>query len=376
MRILIVKLSSLGDVVQTMPVVHDIRQAFPQAQIDWVVEEAFAPLVQEVSGVRRVLPMAQRRWRKSWFSAPTKLERAAFTKLLQAQAYDAVIDFQGLIKSALVARSARLAPSGFCATYANASEACAYEWPVRWLLDRTFPMPRRIHAVARYRLLAALALGYSAEGANIYPLVPLPPGVPLSERYGVVLAHGTTRADNEWPQARWIALGRQLIDQGHTVELPQAGAAELARVQRIAAALGPQAHVWPALSLAQVAQRMAACSGVIGVDSGLSHLAVALDAPHVQIFSQPRAWRAGPVGCAYQVALGGTAAPGVPEVWAAWLAVGAAHATAHPGAPIGVPAGAAANLQTDAAANTPAAANGPTGAALELAPATSTRPRA
>jgi uncharacterized protein (DUF2126 family) len=137
MRVLIVKLSSLGDVVQTMPVVHDIRQAFPQAQIDWVVEEAFAPLVQEVSGVRRVLPIAQRRWRKSWFAGPTKLERAAFVKLLQAQAYDAVIDFQGRIKSALVARSARLAPGGFRATYANASEACAYEWPVRWLLDRT-----------------------------------------------------------------------------------------------------------------------------------------------------------------------------------------------------------------------------------------------
>ena len=109
MRVLIVKLSSLGDVVQTMPVVHDILAAFPRAQIDWVVEEAFAPLVQEVSGVRRVLPIAQRRWRKSWFSAPTKAERAAFTQLLQAQDYDAVIDFQGLIKSALVARSAQLA---------------------------------------------------------------------------------------------------------------------------------------------------------------------------------------------------------------------------------------------------------------------------
>jgi heptosyltransferase-1 len=199
------------------------------------------------------------------------------------------------------------------------------------MLDRLLPMPKRIHAVARYRMLAALALGFASEGANVYPLVPLPAGVPLSERYGVVLAHGTTRADNEWPEAHWIALGRQIIAQGHTVELPQVGAAELARVQRIAQSLGPQARVWPALTLAQVAQRMAACVGVIGVDSGLSHLAVALDTPHVQIFSQPRAWRAGPVGCAYQVALGGKAAPSVPEVWAAWLAVGVAYAQARPG---------------------------------------------
>jgi heptosyltransferase-1 len=335
MRILIVKLSSLGDVVQTMPVVHDIRQAFPQAKIDWVVEDAFAPLVQEVSGVQRVLPIAQRRWRKTWFSAPTRLERAAFAKVLQAQSYDAVIDFQGLVKSAWVARSARLTTQGFRASYANASEACAYEWPVRWMLDRLLPMPRRIHAVARYRLLAALALGYAVEGPNVYPLVPLPAGVELSERYGVVLAHGTTRADNEWPEAHWIALGRQLIAQGLSVELPQAGPAELARVQRMARALGPQARVWPALSLAQVAQRMAACAGVVGVDSGLSHLAVALDAPHVQIFSQPRAWRAGPVGCNHQVALGGLAAPSVSEVWAAWLAVQNAYAQVHPAAAAG-----------------------------------------
>jgi len=332
MRVLIVKLSSLGDVVQTMPVVHDIRQAFAQAQIDWVVEEAFAPLVQEVNGVQRVLPIAQRRWRKSWFAAPTRRERAAFATLLQEQVYDAVIDFQGLIKSALVARSARLAPGGFRATYANASEACAYEWPVRWLLDRLLPMPRRIHAVARYRRLAAQALGYEVQGANTYPLVPVMPDN-LGERYGVVLAHGTTRADNEWPEGDWIALGRQLIAQGHTVELPQVGSLELARVKRIAQALGPQARVWPTLTLAQVAQRMAALDGVIGVDSGLSHLAVALDLPHVQIFSQPRAWRAGPVGCAHQVAVGGNAAPSVSDVWAAWLAVSAAYAMAHAAVP-------------------------------------------
>jgi len=332
MRVLIVKLSSLGDVVQTMPVVHDIRQAFPQARIDWVVEEAFAPLVQEVSGVQRVLPIAQRRWRKAWFAASTRREREAFAKLLQEQAYDAVIDFQGLIKSALVARSARLAPGGFRATYANASEACGYEWPVRWMLDRLLPMPRRIHAVKRYRLLAALALGYELQGANIYPLVPVVPDN-VGARFGVVLAHGTTRADNEWPESAWIALGRQLIAQGHTVELPQMGALELARVKRIAKALGPHSRVWPALSLAQVAQRMANSRGVVGVDSGLSHMAVALDLPHVQIFSQARAWRAGPVGCAYQVAVGGNASPGVADVWEAWLAVVAAHRMAWPCAP-------------------------------------------
>lgn len=317
MKLLIVKLSSLGDVIQTMPVVADVLQKYPQAQIDWVVEEAFAPLVERVQGVRTVIPIAQRRWRKSRWAEQTIAEKNAFRQKLQAQAFDAVLDFQGLIKSAWVARQARLTHGGFTGTYGNASELCGYEWPVRWILQRTYPMPRRIHAVARYRALASAALGTDTTQAARYALthhgVPTP-GV-------VVLAHGTTRADNEWPAADWLLLARHLVAQGHHVALPQANAQESVFAHAIAAEIGPMAQVWPRLSLAQVLDRMANCSGVIGVDSGLSHLAVALDLPHVQIFSQPRVWRAGPVGCEYQVAVGGDAAPDVSVVWQAWLQV-------------------------------------------------------
>lgn len=317
MNILIVKLSSLGDVVQTMPVVHDLLQAFPGAQIDWVVEEAFAPLVQRVRGLRQVIAVAERRWRKSRWAPATRAERQAFVARLQQQRYDAVVDFQGLIKSALVARRARLAPGGFRATYANASELCSYEWPVRWLLDRPIPMPRRIHAVARYRQLAASALGYTPAEVPVYDLAATPVAAPPT----VVLAHGTTRADNEWPEADWVALGRRLAAGGFALALPQAGAAEQALASRIAGAIGEQATVWPALSLAGVLDHMAGAVGVVGVDSGLSHLAVALDVPHVQIFSQPRVWRAGPVGRPHQVPVGGDAAPGVDAVEQAWQAV-------------------------------------------------------
>ncbi len=328
MRILIVKLSSLGDVIQTMAVLPDVLEVFPNAQIDWVVEEAFAPLVQMAHGVHAVIPVGQRRWRKSYFSAATRAERRLFYARLRQDAYDAVIDFQGLIKSAWVGRAARLASGGFSTTYANGSDACSYEWPVRYLLQRSVPMPQRIHAVARYRLLAAQALGYSHM-----PLVQLP------ARYGwrfatqpqvvndmpeVVLAHGTTRTDNEWPDAHWLALARQLVAEGFSVGLPHAGLRELERVQALAQSLGPAACVWPALSLDALACRMAASSGVIGVDSGLSHLAVALDLPHVQIFSQDRAWRAGPVGRDYQTVVGGAQAPDVAQVWDRWQAVIAA----------------------------------------------------
>ena len=329
MRVLVVKLSSLGDVIQTMPVVADVLRTFPQAQIDWVVEEAFAPLVRRVQGIGRVLPIAHRRWRKDRRHPRHVQEQLEFTQALRAVAYDAVVDFQGLIKSAWVARKARLQPGGFSATYANASEACSYEWPVRWLLQRSFAMPRRIHAVARYRTLAHAALGCSMQGQPQYHLQVNRPGEDF-QLPTVVLAHGTTRAENEWPQDRWVTLGERLAATGLSVALPQSGETEEAfaqnvkrRVDGYALAL-PQpvnAVVWPRLSLEEVLDRMALATGVIGVDSGLSHLAVALNLPHVQIFSQPRAWRAGPIGQRHQVAVGGDQAPSVDEVWRAWQGV-------------------------------------------------------
>jgi len=322
LQLLIVKLSSLGDVVQTAAVVQDVLRRFPDAHIDWVVEEAFAPLVALVGGVRRVIPVAQRRWRKSRWSPVTRRERADFLRDLRTEAYDVVLDFQGLIKSALVARQARLLFGGFSASYANGSDACAYEWPVRWLLRRSFPMPQRIHAVARYRLLAALALGYSTqESAAVHWLLP----AASAPARTVVFAHGTTRPDNEWSPSNWLALGHQLMTQGFALALPQSNDAELALARTLAQAWGPQASVWPRESLADVTRRMAVCAGVVGVDSGLSHIAVALGLPHVQIFSQDRAWRAGPVGSAFQIAVGGTFTPDVPAVLQAWESVWAAR---------------------------------------------------
>lgn len=314
MNVLIVKLSSLGDVVQAMPVVHDLRTARPEAAIDWVVEEAFAPLVERVEGVRRIITIADRRWRKSRFSPTTAAEKADFLEQLRAVPYDAVIDLQGLVKSALVARKARLAPDGFTATYGNRSEECGYEWPVRFLVDKPVPMPKRVHAVQRYRTLAAGALGYTLAPVPVYELR----HVAVERQRAVVLAHGTTRPDNEWPEADWVALGQRLAAHGFDVWLPQANDAERALAERIAAAVGPRASLWPRLTLAGVLDHMAMASGVIGVDSGLSHMAVALDLPHVQVFSYPRAWRAGPVGRAHQKPVGGERAPTIDEVWQAW----------------------------------------------------------
>lgn len=320
MRILVVKLSSLGDVVQTLPVLHDIDRHLPDARIDWVVEEAFAPLVRRAQRLERVLPIAQRRWRKSRRTPETRAQQREFDEALRREAYDAVIDCQGLIKSALVARRARLAPGGFSATFGNASELCGYEWPVRWILKRSVPMPRRIHAVARTRLLAARALGYDhpqlLEAPPVYPW----PRHEAAQPPQVLLAHGTTRADNEWPAAHWIDIGRRLAEGGFAVLLPQASPAEERLAGEVAAAIGPAARVLPRMGLPALLDVMQGTSGLVGVDSGVAHMGVALDLPVVEIFSQPRAWRAGPVGRPHQMSVGGERAPTPHAVWDAWQA--------------------------------------------------------
>jgi heptosyltransferase-1 len=319
LKILVVKLSSLGDVIQTLPVLHDMQAHLPGVQLDWVVEEAFAGLLDRVPGINRVLRCAQRRWRKTPLAAQTRAQQRQFVAELRAVAYDVVIDFQGLIKSALIARQARLSAQGFSVTYANRSEQCAYEWPVRWLLKRVVPMPKRIHAVARYRVLAAQALGYASTALAQTPARYPWPRLVAGQR-AVFFAHGTTRADNQWPLAAWLALGRLCIASGFAVWIPQAGAHEQAFAQQLQAALGPKAQALLPMSLPQVLDLMADCTGVIGVDSGLAHLAVALNLPVVQLFSQPRIGRAGPVGQAHQCAIGGDHVPSVAEAWQAWQA--------------------------------------------------------
>ncbi|MEP7101712.1 MAG: lipopolysaccharide heptosyltransferase I, partial [Burkholderiales bacterium] len=289
MRVLIVKLSSLGDVVHAMPVVHDIRAAFPDALIDWVVEPGFAPLVRRVEGIHEVIECALRRWSKAWWTGGVRSEWRAFKARLQAHRYDAVLDLQGLTKSALIAKLAKLTPTGASYGLANRTEGASHEPPARWLVDHAIRIEPRIHALDRSRVLASKALGYALEGPPRFGLRAKP--VANSGPPTLVLVHGTSRDDKLWPEASWIALGQRAIREGWRIALPHAGAVELARAQRIAGALGEPASVWPAMSLDALVDKLGDTQGVIGVDSGLSHIAVALNLPHVQIYNWPTAWR-------------------------------------------------------------------------------------
>ena len=335
MRVLIVKLSSLGDVVHTLPVVHDMLTAHPEATIDWVVEPGFAPLLRRVQGVSTVIECALRRWTGAWWTSGVRAEWRAFRTQLREQRYDAVIDFQGLTKSAVIARMARLSEQGARYGLANRTEGASHEPPARWLVDHAVYIEPRTHALDRARELAARALGYTVQGPPRFGLLaagaalhgtstPAPTPTPT-----LVFVHGTSRDDKLWPEASWVALGRQVIAQGWRIALPQAGGAERERAERIAQALGASAEVWPLMSLDSLVDRLSGTQGVIGVDSGVSHIAVALDLPHVQIYNFPTAWRTGPLashGHVHQTVVEAAPTPRVDDVWAAWAQVRAARA--------------------------------------------------
>lgn len=328
MKILIVKLSSLGDVVHAMAALQDMRRALPKAQIDWVVERSFAPLVRRCQGINRVIESDQRCWRKAPFSRSTRAAWRAFKTELQQEAYDVVLDLQGLSKSAWVAWLARLSPQGQRFAMANQTDGSSYEAPTRWLAHVALTLPSHIHAVDRARQMCAMALHYTSNFELSFGLAEHTDSASEATEIRafceagqpqVALVHGTSRADKEWPLAHWRALASQLNQAGFSVLLPHGNDAEEHTAHAIAECL-LQVQVLPRLGLDALTDVLANCAGVIGVDSGVSHIAVALDLPHVQIYNFDTAWRTGPQS-KRQVSVYAQPVPAVAQVWQAWLLV-------------------------------------------------------
>ena len=264
----------MGDVVHTLPVVADIARAFPHARIDWVVEEAFAAIPALHPGVTRVLPVALRRWRR----AP--LSRRNWGELLEARAavrrtrYHDVIDCQGLVKSALVARWARGPVTGFSAASAREPLASLF-------YRRRVVVPRTLHAIERSRRLAGAALGYVPEGAPRF-------GLRLGEESAsqppfALLLTNASRATKLWPDERWIELERWLAARGISSRLAWGSAGE-ERATRARAASMRSARVLESLGLDELARIAAGARLVVGLDTGLTHLAAAIGAPTLGIF--------------------------------------------------------------------------------------------
>lgn len=298
MRILLVKTSSLGDVIHNLPVVSDIRRHFPDASVDWCVEEGFAAIPRLHPAVDVVIPVAIRRWRKAPFAARTWREFATFRAQMGRQAYDAVIDTQGLLKSALIARRARGPLSGYAADSAREPLAAR-------LYDRRFNVATGEHAVRRNRQLAAAALGYVAEGEADYGIAaPAAAFAWLPTAPYVVFLTATSRDDKLWPEPHWTSLGQQLQALGYCVVLPGGSPAERERAARLAAGIDG-AVAAPPLAIRDLASLLAGACAAVGVDTGLSHLAVALATPTVALYVATDPGLTGVLGSGFHRNLGG-----------------------------------------------------------------------
>lgn len=311
MRILLVKTSSLGDVIHNLPVASDLRRMFPEARIDWCVEEAFSDIPRLHPEVAEIIPVAIRRWRKALCRRSTWHEIGEFRKRLAQREYDAVLDTQGLVKSGLITLFAR----GRCHGYAA---EVAREPLASWFYDRTYVIPPNAHAVERNRWLGAAAFGYPVDLPLDYGIAAPSVVFPwlTAERHAVLLT-ATSRDDKLWKEDNWTAVARHLLDRGLTPILPSGNPEERQRAERIAARV-PGAVVAPPLSLRELAGLIGHAGLAIGVDTGLVHLATALGVPTIALFVATNPALTGVYGTRAFRNLGGPGqAPTVPDVLAA-----------------------------------------------------------
>ncbi len=291
LNILLVRVSSLGDVLHNLPMVADILRHYPDANIDWVVEEGYVSLVRLNPHVRNIIPFALRRWRKSLGKKATRDEIRQFFKMLRREQYDYVFDTQGLLKTGIIMGAARIVKGGSKVGLANGSEGSGYEAISRIFHTRSIALDARTHAVARGRMVAAAALGYSADSAPDFGL-PGPDSARLlawmPEQDYAVFFHGTARDAKKWAPENWIAAGAALAPM--PVLLAWGTAAEKQEAELLAASL-PNARVLPKLSMDEAVALARHAALAIGVDTGLTHIAAAFGRPTVELYCDSPKWK-------------------------------------------------------------------------------------
>jgi len=311
-KILLVKLSSFGDVLHNLPIVWDLRNRLPDAQIDWIVEEAYVHLLEPLRttatfrGIDRIVPVAFRRWRKSLYSVKTWREFFVMRKLLQATAYDVVLELQGLLKSALVCALAKKSDQAIVSGLANATEHSGYEPMARMFYTESVHVPVKCHAIDRSRWVMCSAFDWPLLNRNeepplFYPptfveqLAPLsieglrkqPKSLPIPY---VVCFHSTARAAKRWPSEYWVELGKALSSQGYQVLFPW-GSPEEMKISALMASQVPGAIVPRAFSIQEAYRLVAHAALTIGVDTGLTHLSAVLGKPTVEIYCNSPRWK-------------------------------------------------------------------------------------
>lgn len=303
-NILLVKLSSLGDVLHNLPIVWDLRARLPDAQIDWVVEEGYVHLLEPLlsrdgfRGIDRIIPFALRRWKKNLFSLTTWKEFFTFRKILQSTSYDVLIETQGLLKSAIVCSLARKSSEAVVAGLANATEFSGYEPLSRSFYSQSVQVPTQCHAVDRSRWVMCSALDWPllerSSAPQFYPQE-FSSGIPKGSLEGldvpyVLCFHSTAREAKRWANEHWIQLGKELSNRGYQVVFPWGNPAEKAVSITLAERI-PGAFVPPAFSIEKAFSVIAGAALTVGVDTGLTHLAAVLDKPTVEIYCDSPLWK-------------------------------------------------------------------------------------
>jgi heptosyltransferase-1 len=289
MRILVVKVSSLGDIIHTLPAVSDAARAIKNIRFDWVVEESFTEIPAWHPAVDKVIPVALRRWRKNLFQTWRSGEFSAFKKNLQERHYDLIIDAQGLIKSGFISRLAKGLTAGL-------SDSTIRERQAAMFYNVKFSVPWHQHAVARVRDLFARTLDYTVEPYTLdYGINPLQFGVKPEAKKQVVFFHGTTWTSKMWPVEYWQMLTRLAEADGYEVNLLWGNEEEEQRARKIASA-GQKVNLLGKLGLTEIAQLLVNSTGVVAVDTGLAHLAAALGLPVVSLYGASDPHKTGTYG--------------------------------------------------------------------------------
>lgn len=289
MRVLIVKTSSLGDVIHTLPALTDALQVYPDLEVDWCVEKNFSEPLRWHKGVKRIIEIEFRKWRKTPWQAWQQGHWQAVYKQLREHRYDVIIDAQGLLKSALMAFLAKGKRQGLAMGSARDPVA-------PWLYHQRHAIDWHTHAIERVRQLFAKALGYPVPShVADYGLHHFfdPYLSPEATQY-IIFLHGTTWDTKLWPLSEWQALGQKLKLAGYQIRLPWGNAVEKKRAEMIAKACDGQ--VLPALNLRGVAQELINAKAVVAVDTGLGHLAAALSVPTISLYGSTDAQKTGTRG--------------------------------------------------------------------------------
>ena len=277
-KILLVRTSSMGDIIHTFPAAVDVKKAFPDAQLHWLVEESLTDVCSLCPEIDALRITAFHRWRKTPFSKEVRKEVRNLQEQLRSESYDAVVDTQGIVRSA------------WAATWAGVP-VCGYSWktarePLASLFyKKTFSMPETLGAVRRYRKMLATSLGYTIDESHpkfgICP--PRLPDIELPERFAAFFVNTSLNRPKHWQEDRWKAVVSGLASQGLDSVLFWGNGVEKERVERIAS-VSERAHVLPRMSIPEIAAVVSRAKIGIGLDTGLMHLAAAVGIPCVAIW--------------------------------------------------------------------------------------------